>query len=107
MTTEKKLSNVTIAELADAFGKSIKTITRWIESDSILLTTPKAQEIIQKNHQKPVQAGDVFIYTATGEEFEVNRVTEKYLYWMDGLTERSYPIAKFLKCVEDKEYSRK
>lgn len=42
-----KLPTEIINQLAEAFGKSPKTIYRWVANKNILLTTPKAQEILR------------------------------------------------------------
>lgn len=41
------LSNEVLGALADAFGKSVITIQRWVDNDSDLLTSEKAKEVFK------------------------------------------------------------
>jgi hypothetical protein len=49
-TTENitTLSKEVIGALADAFGKSVLTIERWVESGNLLLTSDKAKEVFKR-----------------------------------------------------------
>jgi len=43
-----KYTNVQIGALADAFGKSVETIKRWIREENTILTSDKAKEALLK-----------------------------------------------------------
>lgn len=43
---KKKYTKLEIGALAHAFDKTFVTIQRWIDEDNIILTTPKAQEVL-------------------------------------------------------------
>lgn len=51
MATKKKYTKTEIGALADAFGKSLATIQRWVKSGNIILTTPKAQGILDRTNK--------------------------------------------------------
>ena len=46
-TENQELSNKVIGALADAFGKSLFTIRRWIDKESDLLTSDKAKDVFK------------------------------------------------------------
>lgn len=41
------LSNEVLGALADAFGKSIITIQRWVDNESDMLTSERAKEVFK------------------------------------------------------------
>lgn len=43
-----ELPKEVIGALADAFGKSLLTIERWVEKESIMLTTDTAKEVFTR-----------------------------------------------------------
>jgi hypothetical protein len=49
-STRPVLSNEVIGALADAFGKSTLTIQRWVNADSILLTTETAKKVFAEKN---------------------------------------------------------
>jgi transposase len=46
MKKSKKYTNVQVAKLADAFGKSVQTIKRWISKNDDRLTSEKAKKAL-------------------------------------------------------------
>jgi hypothetical protein len=47
-STKKQYNELEIGALAFVFKKKIETIQRWIENESIMLTTIKAISVIEK-----------------------------------------------------------
>jgi transposase len=49
MSTKLKLTNKQKGALADAFGKSLQTIERWVKEGNHILTSDKSKSVIKKN----------------------------------------------------------